>query len=285
MWFLFALASAFFVAAYYALDKILLKKMNQHVLASSTFLITGFMFLTVSSAIGIPKLTTDFFYASILTSIFDMAATVLYLKALKETDISLAIPLLAFTPIFLIASSLIFLGEVPGALGIVGIFLIVIGAYFIVSEKKSGYLEPIKKIFKERGIFYMFLVSILYSFSATFSKIAVVNSDPYFAYVLIYIISGISFFIISFSGGKGVFHQTRANIKEIFAISIMLLMGGITINIALSQHLASYVIAINRSSILFSVIAGIIIFKEKCGMKRFLASITMFVGIVLISFS
>ena len=60
-----------------------------------------------------------------------MLALLIFFKALKKLDLSLAIPLLSFTPIFMLLSSFILLGEFPSLLGILGMILVVSGIYVL----------------------------------------------------------------------------------------------------------------------------------------------------------
>lgn len=146
-----------------------------------------------------------YFFKSILTTgLLNIIAVVFYYKALKSTDISLAVPMLFFTPIFLIVTSFIFLKELPSIFGISGILLIVIGSYILNMTKNIRHLsDPFKNIFETKGIFYMLIVAFIFSISSNFDKLVVQNSDPYFGSSLVNLLLGCFFLGLSLAKSHG----------------------------------------------------------------------------------
>lgn len=65
-------------------------------------------------------------------------------------------------------------------------------------------------------------------------------------------------------------------------IGVILALVTITINIAYTMQIASYVISLKRLSILFSVFYGGLIFKEKHILKKGLAALIMLTGAVMV---
>ena len=61
----------------------------------------------------------------------EVTAIYLYMRALKNCDLSLCVPFLAFTPVFLIFTGWLFLGEGLNRWGILGIMFIASGSYFL----------------------------------------------------------------------------------------------------------------------------------------------------------
>ncbi len=77
------------------------------------------------------------------------------MKAIKLSPLSITLPFLALSPIFMIFTSDFILGERLGKYGIGGIILTVIGAYLLnVRDTRKGILEPFKAIQRERGSLY-----------------------------------------------------------------------------------------------------------------------------------
>ena len=76
---------------------------------------------------------------------------ILLIKDEKIAPISTTLPLLSFTPVFLIGTSYLFLGELPNTYGIIGIVLVVVGAVLLKGEDvRKGLLKRIKKYFLTR---------------------------------------------------------------------------------------------------------------------------------------
>jgi drug/metabolite transporter (DMT)-like permease len=67
----------------------------------------------------------------LIVSVSSISATILNIEALKREELSYTAPLNAFVPVFTLIIAGLFLGESLHALGVVGIFIIVIGAYVI----------------------------------------------------------------------------------------------------------------------------------------------------------
>jgi len=183
VWYVFAILGAIFDSTFYMLSKQLLKTIDQYVLASGVFLSSFIVLLLISIYRGIPEIGAAFYQSVFVTGILNVVAAVLYFKALKMTDLSLSIPMISFTPIFLVFTSFFLLNEFPTAFGIVGILLIVVGSYILNTIKNSKHLlDPFKEMFRNRAILYMLIVAFLFSISANFDKIVVKISDPYFGH-------------------------------------------------------------------------------------------------------
>jgi uncharacterized membrane protein len=79
-------------------------------------------------------------------------ANVLYFRALQVSPLSLCIPFLAFTPIFLIPTGFVMLGELPPAAKLLGVVLVVIGSVVLHRRLFAlGWMAPFKAIVEEKG--------------------------------------------------------------------------------------------------------------------------------------
>ena len=283
IWFIFAILGAFFDASYYTLIKKNLQNINQYVLSTGIFLTSSIVLFTISIFRGFPEIGSAFYSSVFATGVLNVIAAVLYFKALKITDLSLAMPMTSFTPIFLILTSFLLLREFPTTVGIVGIFLIVIGSYFLNTTKNSTKLfEPIKSIINNRGTLYMLIVAFLFSISSNYDKLVVQNSDPIFSSAIVYLFLGISFLIISSVKAKDELINSKKHIGKFLLVGIILSLVAITINIAFTMQIVPYVISLERLSILFSVLYGGFLFKEKNILRRSIGALIMLSGVILI---
>ncbi|KYK25269.1 hypothetical protein AYK26_02195 [Euryarchaeota archaeon SM23-78] len=283
IWALFALFSAFMVATQYMLVKRFVKDIDPHILGSGTFL-TAFVFLFTASLIkGFPVLGPNFLMALLGTGILNVVATIIYYKALKITDLSLAAPMLSFTPVFLILTSLIILGEFPTLLGIIGILLIVGGSYILnISKHNRGLLAPFKQIFRDKGVLFVLLVAFIYSITTNFDKMLMLNSDPVFSLAVFSLFVGLSLLIVSFARKLDVPKVYKKNIHKFFLIGLTLALSTLAINLAYTMQIVPYVISLKRLSLLFSVVYGGLLFKEKNILPRSIGAAVMIGGVVLI---
>jgi len=285
MWFILAISAAFFQATVLVLNKYFLKKrINEYVLGAGVFLTSSIILFIFSAIKGMPSLNPAFLYAAIATSLLNVVAVIFYLKSLKITDVSLVVPLLSFTPVFLILTSFLILKEAPTKTGILGIVLIVLGSYILNFEslKFSKILAPFKKLFYTKGLIYMLIVAFLFSISANYDKLVVVNSDPVFGSAIVCFLISVLLIIISSFKKEDFFKEYRINFPKFGLVAVASVLSMVAINTALTLQIVPYVISVKRTSILFGVIYGFLLFKEKNIGQRFLGALIMFAGMVLI---
>ncbi len=282
-WFIFAILGAFFDASYYALIKKNLQNINQYVLSAGVFVTSSIVLFTISFLKGLPEIGPRFYSSVFVTGVVNVVAALLYFKALKTTDLSLAIPMISFTPAFLVLTSFFLLGELPTMLGIIGILLIVIGSYVLNTTKDRARLsEPIKSIIANRGTLYMLIVAFLFSISSNYDKLVVLNSDAIFSSATVLLFLGVCFLIISMAKARNELINSKKYTGRFLLVGTVLSLVAITINIAFTMQIVPYVISLKRLSILFSVMYGGYWFKETNIFRRALGAIIMLAGAILI---
>jgi len=205
LWILFALVGALSQATYGMSAKVLLQKVSPYTLAGVSFLSASLGLLCISILWGIPPLGPGLFQAVAVTVSINIVATILFYRALSSTDLSLCVPMLAFTPVFLILTSFLILGELPTIAGTAGILMVAAGAYLLnleYSGRRPGSLfAPFRRLFRDLGVQSMLLVSFLYSISVNFDKQVVENSNPVFGSVIVFFLLGSVFLIIAIGTG------------------------------------------------------------------------------------
>lgn len=286
IWFVFAFVGALMQALYYFFSKKFLKKIDENVLASGAFIVGAVCFFVVALIAGIPVIGKDFLLFATGSAIIGIIGTILTYKALKITDLSLCMPMLAFTPIFTVFISSIILGEVPSIIGLIGILLGVVGAYVInLSKEHSNFFDPIKSVFQNKGVFLMLIVSFIYAFIPNFDKIVIKNSNVFLGSAFGYLVMGLFFFFYSIKQKQDVVKIYSQNFHRIFLLGIIIMLSILSINIALTMQIVPYVMSMKRLSILFGVFIGTIFLKEQNKRNRIIGAIIMLAGIVLLVFS
>ncbi len=229
------------------------------------------------------KFNHQFFIALIISGTINTAAVILYHRAIAKGDISVVVPMLSFTPLFLLLVSPFIIGEFISWNGVVGIILIVIGSYLLnVNLKKDGIFSPLKSLVKNKGTRYMLIVAVILSISANYDKKGIEASSvlQYLLFINFYITIGTTLFAIS--KGKlsiGAVWQERKNLLFVGVITSLAYFVHMT---ALSLTLVAYVIAIKRTSGMISVILGYFFLKEKNIRERLLGTAIMFIGVLFI---
>ncbi|MEK6693142.1 MAG: EamA family transporter, partial [Nitrospirota bacterium] len=277
LWVLYSLLSAFSLSTADALSKKGLERADEYTIAWIRLLFSAPYFLLSFLFIEIPVINITFWISILILLPLEIFSTILYIKALKVSPLSLTIPFLSFTPLFLIATSFLILGETPSAPGVIGIILIAFGAYTLnihTLKKPSDLLEPLRAIVKEKGSVYMILVAFIYSITSNLGKLAILHSSPVFFGVTYYLILTVAFTPIALK-----MSSLRLNLRENFLnysfIGFFIALMVIFHVLAIVLTDVAYMIAIKRTSLLFSVLYGRIIFGEQGFRERLFGSLMM----------
>jgi uncharacterized membrane protein len=281
-WGVLALLTAFFESAKDVLGKRSLKQGDPIVVAWAwRFLALPFL-IPVAAIAGVPDLGPDFGWALFLGGSLNVMTSILYMRAIQLSDLSLTVPMVAFTPLFLLITSPVLLGEIPESRGMVGVILIVAGTYLMkVKERSAGFLAPFRALWREPGPRWMLLVALIWSLTANIDKVGLQNSSPIFWSLSINL-------FIACALLPTVVWRTRRTTPTVGAMARMLPLGAagalttLCQMAAISLTLVPYVIAVKRTSTIMTVLWGIFLFGEK-GMKERLGGATlMVVGVILI---
>ncbi len=284
LWCLLSLATALSVSTGDALTKKFFGRFSPCEMAIAASLYSLPFLVVTFPLVPVPVLDHVFWWMFCLLVPLDAVAFYLYMKAIKLSPLSLSVPFLSFTPVFMVFTGFVMLGEVPNLWGGVGIFLVVAGSYTLhASELKNGYLAPFGAVFKETGSLLMLVVAILFSIMAVMGKMAIQHSSALFF--------GFSFLstldvviLVTFPLFGKIHWRPLMRIPfQGLCVGLMLYLHVLLHTLAISMVEAIYMISVKRTSILFSVIYGWLLFKETDLGTRFLGALLMFVGVVCIT--
>ncbi len=282
LWFPIALATAFSLSTADALSKKALRFADESVIVwvrEAYALPFLFLFLLF---IPVPELDGTFWVTVALLLPLEVTALVLYVKAIKLSPLSLSIPFMALSPVFIILTAFFVLGELPDLYGLAGIFLIAAGAYMLnASAYRTGLLGPLRAIWREPGAVLMIVVAFIYSITSTLGKVAVLHSSPtFFGFFYPFILTIVLTVMLLFKGGLG---RCFSNPIPFLAIGFFTALMIMTHFIALSLTDVAYMISVKRTSLIFSVLYGHFLFGEERLRERLLGSSIMLLGVVFIT--
>src|SRR5690606_34160392 len=100
---------------------------DEYTAAFSMHLVMSVLLAPIVVTMGIQEVSTRFLIALLSSSFIQLAVILLYMKAIKRAELSVTVPLVTLTPLFMLLSSPLLIGEFPSVVGIGGIFLIVAG--------------------------------------------------------------------------------------------------------------------------------------------------------------
>jgi drug/metabolite transporter (DMT)-like permease len=288
LWIPLTLFCAFSLATSDALTKKALSKHNEHLIAWLRLLLALPILLVPLFFIPVPPIGQEFYSAVLIALPLETAATLFYIRALKVSPLSLTLPFLAFTPVFLLVIPFLLLGERITLSGGIGIIFIATGSYTLnLSEARKGLLAPFRAIRRERGALYMIIVAFLYSITSTLGKKAISASSPlffascYFPAVVLLLTPFAIYYGREELRGIVRNNALKSALLPAFFYAIMLIAH----MVAISMAPVAYMISIKRLSLLIGVFYGHLLFKEKGFRERPLGTVLMLVGVVLITLS
>ncbi len=286
MWILLSLLTAFSLATSDALTKKALVSRDEYFVAWIKLLFSLPLLLVSLLFVEIPQLDRTFWLATLCAIPLEIAAIILYTKALKVSPISMTVPFLALTPIFLIFTSNIILGERVSVYGGAGILLMAVGSYSLnIHLIRVNVLEPVKAIFREKGSVMMIIVASIFSITASLGKMAIEHSSPIFFGCFYFIIVTLIFTPIALIMNKSKIEIAKKDIVPLVSIGITYSMMIIFHMLAMSLSNVAYMISIKRTSLLFSMFYGYIIFKEEKIAEKTAGCIIMLAGFLFIVLS
>lgn len=284
MWFVLALLSAVFSALHNTLRKHALKMVNEYMVSFSFRVICVLFMIPLLFIFPFPEIGEPFFSALLIQAILVSVLTILHSKALMHSDLSVTMPMIAFTPLFVTLFSPFMVGEVPTWLGMSGISLIVLGSYMLnIKSARGGLSKPFRELFRERGPQLMLIVSFIWGFTATVDKIGVTSSSPVLWAVCVNGLSGLIILPMTIRKTPNSYAVFRKNLKPLIPVGLMAALTFLAQYSALELTLVANVISIKRLSILFTVLLGYVFFSEKNIKQRFLGAAIMVAGMVLIT--
>lgn len=234
----------------------------------------------------VPPLPTAFWGWMAVSLPLEVIAMGLYVWALRDAPMSLALPYLAFTPVFTVLIAWILLGEQVAGLGVVGIALVVLGTFLLHAEPRfdlrAAVLGPLRAFRSEIGVRLMFTVALIYSVTTVTGKAAMQYMPSALFGAYYFVTLGIfALLVVTAARPRSVrVLMRRPGIH--FLIGAWFAVMIVCHFLAIDRVQAAYMIAVKRSSILFSVVYGALLFGERDFAKRLFSSALLVLGMVLI---
>ncbi len=281
-WFALSLISAFSLASADAFTKRNLSDYSEEELVLVRFFIPALILSPILLFEPLPALPHAFWAWVACAVPLEILAMRLYVRAIRHSPLYLTLPYLAFTPIFTALLGYALLGEKIGFSGFAGILLITCGAFMLnLRHLGKGIFEPFRAIFREEGSKLMLLVAAIYGFTSVLGKGALQYCPP--------LAFGALYFLLVGTGSMALYVKGNP-IRQLFrnpgwATLTGTLMAAMVAShfLAISLTKAAYMVAVKRTSLLFGVTYGAILFREKGFGLHFLAGVIMVAGVALIS--
>jgi uncharacterized membrane protein len=288
-WFLLSFISALFSAAAALSQKKILFKME------------ALDFSLLLSIFNILFLIPVFFFLNYQVIFWDKLL-ILYLKtilealafwnvmlAIKNFEISKALPLLALTPGLVAVSAFIFIGDSLSKTDVFGILLLIIGTYILEIKSKQDLLDPLKIFIGSKKYRYIVTALLLFTITAILDRLLLHEYDlepgSFLVFQNLFIaVNFILIFLITKKSFQNLPKQINGNVlRFLIIISLFTLIYRYTQIEAIKIAPVALVLAVKRISIFFSAVIGGRIFKENNLWIRAAATAIIILGTFLIS--
>ena len=286
-WVLLTILCAFSLAAADAVTKRRLSGYSGRELVLIRFGFAGLLLAPLAVLDPIPPVPMAFWLWIAALIPLELLAMWLYLLAIRDSPLSHSLPYLAFTPVFTTATGLLVLGEQISLRGFLGILLVVVGAYLLNIEHARGggvrsWLAPFPAILRERGSRLMLSVAALYSLTSVMGKGAVQYVPARTFGPLYWCILGLSSLVVFSIGRPGLVRVLWRQPGWHVLVGIMTAVMIITHFMAIAKVEVAYMIAVKRTSLLFGILFGALLFKERNLGRNMLAGVLMVLGVAVI---
>jgi uncharacterized membrane protein len=208
--------------------------------------------------------------------------------AIKNMAISGSLPLLVLTPGLVAIFAFVFIGESLSGFEIIGMFLLLVGTYFL--EAKPGYdlIHPFKVFYKSKYHHYIIFALLLFTVTAILDKVLLKNYrlPPHAFLGFQQIFLAFNFLIIVFIAKKNPVKLIKSIDKQMWGwiiITSILTVGYRYAHIeAVKIAPVALVLSIKRTSVFFAAIGGGKLFNEKNLVKKAIATAIMVAGAIFI---
>ncbi len=208
-------------------------------------------------------------------------------KSLEKGDLSLIYPIMRSSPAIVLIFSLTILGEDVSVPGVAGILLVAIGVYTINMESLmlSELSRPFRALTRDRAIQFAFLTLFSVAGYTLVDKLAVSQMHPViFVYIYPWVsLSLFSGYIFKAKPKDVLKKEWKTSKGSILICGVLSIFGYFLILLAFTMERMSYVAGLRQLSIVFAVLLGGHLLKEKNKRIRIASSIIIFIGAYLIT--
>jgi drug/metabolite transporter (DMT)-like permease len=230
--------------------------------------------------------TSAYIVPGIASILLNIGANLAFLQAVRVSPLSLTIPYLSLTPVFATLLSIPLLGERPSALQLVGIVLVVAGAFWL--QAPSGDRASLRAVWRalaeERGSLLMILTALFWSLASPLDKLAIGASNPLFHGVVL--LSGIGVSGLVIMGVRSSLGEMRIQrpAYRLVVLSIVLTAVGLILNLfALQIVWVGFIETLKRAlGATLALVWGRFLFNESITANKVVAVALMGVGVGLL---
>ena len=235
----------------------------------------------------IRELSAAFWGNMVLCALLAVASNVTLVHALKSTDLSVLGPVNSYKAVISLVLGFFLIGEIPTAMGLTGVLLILVGSSLIVDRlphqpRTHAWLQ----FFRERGVQLRFAALALSATEAVFLKKALLLSSPVTTFIMWCVLglplAALAMAIVPGGGLRQEIRRFRMHWCTYLWLALTTGAMQLTTLLTFGKLQVGYSLALFQLSTLLSVLLGHHFFQEGHLRRRLLSSLVMVAGALLI---
>lgn len=221
-------------------------------------------------------------------TIFGAFAFWFVMLAIKNLEISGALPLMIVTPALVALSAFLILGESISFVEIAGMGLLLLGIYVLETSCEKNIFHSFKVFKVSRYKHYLIGAILLFTVSSVIDKFLLKSNQLEPLSFLFYqqIFLAINFILIYIFAGRNLFKLIKRIEMKQYSWIILIALFTIGYRYSLLEAIkiapVALVLSIKRTSIFFAIILGGKLFSEHALLRRSIATLIMLTGVYLI---
>ncbi len=288
-WFPLALLCALSLASADAATKAWLHGLSARELVVVRFGLTGLLLSPLLLIQGWPEDLPPAFWGWLPILVpLELTAMGLYMRAIRDYPLSHTLPYLAFSPVLVVLIAYLVLGETVSVQGFGGILLVVLGTWLLNSHHADprawrSWWAPLGAIPHQPGARLMLGVAALYSLTSTLGKAAMQYLGPERFGAFYFGVLGLASLLVLGLPAPGGLARIARRPWAVLAVGASTALMVYTHFLAISQVEVAYMIAVKRTSLLFGILYGALLFREPHLPRNLAAGVILLAGVALIA--
>ena len=236
----------------------------------------------------LPTLPWEFWGWMALLMPLELTAMLLYMRAIRDYPLALTLPYLAFTPVLVVLTGWLVLGETVTQTGLAGILLVVFGSWLLNFEHTQRLsphtlVGPLKAVVVNPGSRMMLTTAAIYAVTAVLGKVAMqwMPAEQFGAFYFA-VLGSLTLLLVAITRPKSL-RVGHFGILPLLIVAGFMAIMVITHFMAIAQVEAAYMIAAKRTSLLFGMLYGAMLFGERHLGRHLVAGALMVAGVAAIS--
>lgn len=249
---------------------------------------SGLLLIPWVATFDLPTLPWQFWAWLALLMPLEIAAMLMYMRAIRDYPLALTVPYLAFTPVLVVITGWLILDEHVSHGGLFGILLVVGGSWLLNFEHTDrltprALLAPLRAIVINPGSRLMLATAAIYAITSVGGKAAMqwMPAEQFGAFY--FAVLGSLVLLLAATLRPRALRVVHHGWLPLLIVAGFMAIMVVTHFLALAQIEAAYMIAAKRTSLLFGMLYGAVLFGERHLGRHLLAGGMMVAGVATIA--